>query len=184
MPLYPRGPRSGPSYSVSVHQRLIDPIRPTRGHIGTSPPGGLYPMPSLCHDTPWPRQPASGSVLSLSILCQHVVLFDPGKSIGCTHPVPSPTARAFDYLRESRHFHRPHACASCGGHLTRLHYGSLSLRPADLLAPLAQLTDTVTKADNPLSFTFLGGNPSLVFGQRGLLLPGFQRFGRPCRCRI
>jgi hypothetical protein len=28
--------------------------------------------------------------------------------------------------------------------------------------PLAQLTETITKADNPLSFTFLGGNPSLA----------------------
>src|ERR1035441_7170802 len=50
-PLYPRGPRSGPGYSVPVHQRLFGPIRPTRGHIPTSPPsepGGLYQTPSLC----------------------------------------------------------------------------------------------------------------------------------------
>jgi hypothetical protein len=30
-PLYPRGPRSGPGYSVPVHQRLFGPIRSTRG---------------------------------------------------------------------------------------------------------------------------------------------------------
>ena len=36
-PLYPRGPRSGPSYAVSVHLHLIGPIRPTRQHIATSP---------------------------------------------------------------------------------------------------------------------------------------------------
>jgi hypothetical protein len=48
LPLYPRGPRSGPGYAVPVHQRLIGPIRPTRGHIPTSPHSGLYKMPSLC----------------------------------------------------------------------------------------------------------------------------------------
>jgi len=47
-PLYPRGPRSGPGYSVPVHQRLFGPIRPTRPHIATSPLGGLYAMPLLC----------------------------------------------------------------------------------------------------------------------------------------
>jgi len=47
-PLYPRGPRSGPGYAVSVHRRLIGPIRPTHGHILISPPCGLYLMPSLC----------------------------------------------------------------------------------------------------------------------------------------
>jgi hypothetical protein len=47
-PLYPRGPRSGPGYSVPVHHHLVDPIRPTRRHIQISPTGGLYQMPSLC----------------------------------------------------------------------------------------------------------------------------------------
>jgi len=47
-PLYPRGPRSGPGYAVPVHHHLIGPIRPTRGHIPTSPPSGLYAMPLLC----------------------------------------------------------------------------------------------------------------------------------------
>jgi len=48
LPPYPRGPRSGPGYSVPVHHHLIGPIRPTRGHIPISPSGGLYEMPSLC----------------------------------------------------------------------------------------------------------------------------------------
>ena len=48
LPLYPRGPRSGPGSSVPVHPHLIGPIRPTRRHIPTSPLGGLYQMPSLC----------------------------------------------------------------------------------------------------------------------------------------
>ena len=46
--LRPRGPRSGPGYSVPVRHHLIDPIRPTLGHISISPHGGLYAMPSLC----------------------------------------------------------------------------------------------------------------------------------------
>ena len=46
--LYPRGPRSGLGYSVPVHQRLNDLIRPARGHIPISPTCGLYGMPSLC----------------------------------------------------------------------------------------------------------------------------------------
>src|SRR6266567_3002385 len=45
---YPRGPRSCPSYVVSGRHHLIDPIRPTRGHIAISPRSGLYAMPSLC----------------------------------------------------------------------------------------------------------------------------------------
>jgi hypothetical protein len=46
--LLPRGPRSGPGYAVPVRHHLIDPIRPTRRHIVTSPQSGLYAMPSLC----------------------------------------------------------------------------------------------------------------------------------------
>ena len=46
--LRPRGPRSGPGYSVPVRHHLIGPIRPTRGHIAISPHGGLYAMSSLC----------------------------------------------------------------------------------------------------------------------------------------
>jgi hypothetical protein len=44
--LRPRGPRSGPGYSVPVRHHLIDPIRPTRGHTAISPHGGLYAMPA------------------------------------------------------------------------------------------------------------------------------------------
>jgi hypothetical protein len=46
--LLPRGPRSSPGCAVPVCHHLIDPIRPTRRHITTSPQGGLYAMPSLC----------------------------------------------------------------------------------------------------------------------------------------
>src|SRR5215467_6673123 len=46
--LYSRGPRSGSGYAVPSHQRLLDPIRPTRGHSTTSSHGDLYVLPSLC----------------------------------------------------------------------------------------------------------------------------------------
>src|SRR4051812_42405289 len=39
-PLYPRGPRSGPGSVVPVPLHLLGPIRPTRGHIPTSPSRG------------------------------------------------------------------------------------------------------------------------------------------------
>ena len=46
--LLPRGPRSSPGCAVPVCHHLVDPIRPTRRHITTSPQSGLYAMPSLC----------------------------------------------------------------------------------------------------------------------------------------
>ena len=48
LPPYPRGPRSGPGYSVPVHHHLLGPIRPTRRHAPISPPCELYAAPSLC----------------------------------------------------------------------------------------------------------------------------------------
>ena len=84
-PLYPRGPRSGPGSGVPVHPHLIDPIRPTRRHNSTSPHSGLYEMspPCIGGKLRCLGAPPSGSVLSLTVLCRHVVLWDPGKFIGC-----------------------------------------------------------------------------------------------------
>src|SRR5215469_5573555 len=48
---------------------------------------------------------------------------------------------AFDQRRRSRHFRHPPPSDSRGGlWISRLDYGSLSLRPADLLALLSELT--------------------------------------------
>ena len=69
----PRGPRSRSGYSVLTRHHLTDPIRPTRRHIQTSSLCDLYEMPSLCAYTTTPRQPPSGSVLSLAVLYRHVV---------------------------------------------------------------------------------------------------------------
>src|ERR1035438_5067857 len=118
-PLYPRGPRSGPGYSVPHHHHLIGPMRPTRRHISISPTRLIRDALAVRH-TSTPRRPASGSVLSLAILCRHVALRDPGKPIGCLYPVPSPTALAFDLLGRSRHFLHPPPSDSRGG----VHFGA------------------------------------------------------------
>ena len=46
-PLYPRGPRSGPGYSVPIHHHLSGPIRPTPRHSTISLLCSLYALPSL-----------------------------------------------------------------------------------------------------------------------------------------
>ena len=112
-----------------------------------------------------PRRPATGSVLSLPALSQHVALYDSGESSGCIHPVPSPPTLAFVPLVQTRHSRSSHKSVSRGGPFSELHYGSLALRPADLFTLLTDLT---------------GFAPS----HRGFLLPGFRRFGHPLRRRL
>ena len=73
VPLCPRGPRSSPGYSVPDHHHLIGPMRPTHRHISISPTR-LIRAALAVRPNSTPRQPASGSVLSLAILCQHVAL--------------------------------------------------------------------------------------------------------------
>jgi hypothetical protein len=92
LPLYPRGPRSGPSYVVSVHPHLIGPMRPTRRPSSISRTSLIRAVFAVRLNRP-PRRPASGSVLSLAVLCRHVALRDHGKPVGCLYPVPSPTTR-------------------------------------------------------------------------------------------
>ena len=64
IPLYPRGPRSGPGYAVPVHPHLTGPIRPTRRHIPTSPHGRFIRDVFAVPDLHRPRRPTSGSELS------------------------------------------------------------------------------------------------------------------------
>src|ERR1700730_15926785 len=66
----PRGPRSCPSYAVSGLHHLIDPIRPTRGHIAFSPHGGLYAMPSLCGSA-WATRERFRAFADHSVLACH-----------------------------------------------------------------------------------------------------------------
>ena len=112
-----------------------------------------------------PRRPMSGSVLSLVCFLDMSSSETAGSSIGCIRPVPSPMTLAFDHERESRHFQHPHPPILVGNHISRLHYGSLSLRPVDLLALLSELTRS---------------SPS----QRGLLRSGFRRIDHSHRRRI
>jgi hypothetical protein len=115
--------------------------------------------------SPTPRQPTSGSVLSLAILCRHVVLWDPGKFLGCEHPVPSPTTLAFDLSGGSRHFRSPTLRFPWEG----------SFRGC----PTVHFRYNLSTCSPPLSEP-TGLPPS----RRGLLLPGFRRFGHPLRRRI
>jgi hypothetical protein len=137
LPLYPRGPRSGPGSVVPVHPRLLDPIRPTRRHSAISLLAA-YTRCLRCASPP--RRPTTGSELSLLILSQHVALYDSGESDGCIHPVPSPPMLAFVSSAQTRHSRHSHKSESRGGHISELHYGSLTLRPADLFTLLSDRT--------------------------------------------
>jgi hypothetical protein len=136
-PLCPRGPRSGSGYSVPVHPHLFGPIRPTHRHNPISPLSGLYRLPSLCVGiSSTPRQPTSGSVLSLAILCRHVVLWDPGKFLGCLAPSSFTDDAGLRPKRRVSALPISHTPILMGGFISGLSYGSLSLQPVDLLAPL------------------------------------------------
>jgi hypothetical protein len=99
-----------------------------------------------------PRRPASGSVLSLRVPSRHAVHWDHGEFVGCTCSV----LRRRYCLRQTTNgsalpvTHHPLPM----GEVFRGFPGSLSLRPVELLVPLADLT---------------GFPPS----QQGLLLPSF-----------
>ena len=129
--LLPRGPRSSPGCAVPVCHHLIDPIRPTRGHITTSPQGGLYAMPSLCGSAS--RRPASGSGLSLTIPAWHAALYDPGEFDHRYGPVLRCRHGLRRVLSGSALPKFPQS-ASRGARISGLP-DSLTLRPARLLAP-------------------------------------------------
>jgi hypothetical protein len=100
-------------------------------------------------------------------LCRHVALKDPGKSIGCIHPVPSPMTLAFAPGLMGSALSTSHApILLWGNQISGLYYGSHSLRPADLLASL------------------VGADQGFPPSQPRLLLPGFRRIGHPLRRRI
>jgi hypothetical protein len=69
VPLCPRGPRSSPGCSVPDHHHLIGPMRSTHRHISISPTRLIRDALAVRPNST-PRRPASGSVLSLGILCQ------------------------------------------------------------------------------------------------------------------
>jgi hypothetical protein len=91
-----------------------------------------------------PRRPASGSVLSLLVPSRHAVLSDRGESIGCAHSVTTPMTLAFAESQAARHSRVP---------IIRFRWVNdfaaspvrYSLRPVELLAPLADLTGHSTQ---------------------------------------
>jgi hypothetical protein len=64
--LYPRGPCSGPGYSVPVPLRLIDPIRPSGG-TSRLRRTAVYTRCLRCACSSVPRRPTTGSELSLMV---------------------------------------------------------------------------------------------------------------------
>jgi hypothetical protein len=86
LPLYPRGPRSGPSYSVSVHPHL----RPHPPHSQAHPDfAALRLIGDAFAVHTAPRRPPSGSKLSLSVLPDMPPSTTPGRSqpVGSSHAV-------------------------------------------------------------------------------------------------
>jgi hypothetical protein len=110
--LYPRGPRSGPSYSVSAHHHLLAPSVPLAGTSRFRRLAAYTRCPRCAFP---PRRPASGSVLSLYIPSPHAALFDRGEFIGCTCSVPSPMTSAFAQSPWARHSQNSHHPFPMGG---------------------------------------------------------------------
>ena len=147
-PLYPRGPRSGSGYSVPIHHRLPDPIRPTRRHTTISPSHGLYAMPSLCGCA------GSDPRVVPCFRCPLCLDMSPAETPG------SPSAACAQFLRR-RHWPSPRyqrlgtpkrpSSASDGGYLSRLarfafaHRSGYDLPSCSL--PLADPTDPLGPAD-------------------------------------
>ena len=88
----PRGPRSGPGYSVPVRHHLIGLIRPTRRHIAISPHGGLCAMPSLCGSAEATREWFRAFAAHYFLTCR------PLRSRGVRHRY----AHALDTVRAAR----------------------------------------------------------------------------------
>jgi hypothetical protein len=165
VPLYPRGPRSGPGYAVLLHLHSLNRPHPphSRAHLDftvsrLTPDALAVPIPiGLGH----PRLVLSFRGWSLAT-CR---LPGPRGTFRLLLPSASPKTLAFDSKEPSRHSRISSHADSREGAISGLHYSSLSLRPAALLALLSELT-------------------GLSSSQRGLLLPGFRRFGHPRRRRI
>ena len=154
-PLCPRGPRSGPGCVVPVPHRLIGPMRPTRRHVVISPPCGLYTPPSLC----WlgaslgpPRVVPSFRIpFPLSLSPSYV----PGESIDCIHPGFIDGVRLRPSLPETRHSQNSRFNPLLAGGVFGASWFAHLLRPAGLLASLADRT-------------------GLIAGLQRLLLPSFR----------
>ena len=112
-----------------------------------------------------PRRPTTGSELSLMLFRNMSSSETTGNSSAAYTQYFAEHIGLQPGLKVSAFAVAPHTPILVREWFSRLDYGSLALRPAALLALLSEQT---------------GLAPSL----RGLLLPGFRRFGHPPRRRI
>ena len=151
MPLYPRDPRSGPGYVVPVHHRLTGPMRPTPKHSPISPHGGLYALSSLCVVSRRLGDPGADPCF-----CWHTFSTCRPPRPREVHRLLSPSSFTDDAgLRPKRRVSAlpiSHTPILVGGEFSRLHYGSLSLRPADLLALLVGADQVLTQPTRAFTF--------------------------------
>ena len=114
---------------------------------------------------PWPRRPASGSVLSLHVLCRHATLYRP-RGVRRLHTPSSLTGDAgLHTTLIVRHSQVPHKSASRGPVISGLH--RFTLAAACRLACLPWRI-----------------RPGFAPSRRRRLHPGFRRVGHPLRRRV
>jgi hypothetical protein len=157
--LRPRGPRSSPGYSVPNRHHLFGPIRPTRGHRD-------FTAWRLIRDAFAVRERRSDPRVVPGFRYPFRPDMPPSLTPGSSIVVSVQNTDVDIGLR-----HGPKGSALpifpqsvSRGARFRGYSGSQLLRPVRLLAPQY--------------------GPDRSPGQRGLLLPGFQRVGRPPRCWI
>jgi hypothetical protein len=156
--LRPRGPRSGPGYSVPVHQRLSAPSDPL---AGTSRFRRFTTYTRCLRCAGAPRRPTSGSELSLPVPSWHAALYVPGKiRILFLQSTDSNMGLRQDLNGSALPTILP--SVSSRARISGL-IDSPLLRPVRLLAPL-------------------DGSDRVLSRPRGLLHPGFQRVSHLSHC--
>jgi hypothetical protein len=139
LPLYPRGPRSK-QVMLSRPSTLIDPMRPTRQHIPISPHRLIRNAIALCPN----RNTSATSEWFRAFTVRSFSTCRPlrrPRGVHWVHALSScPKASALRHESTGSELPSIPSSASDGTGISRLHYGSLSLRPVELLAPLADLT--------------------------------------------
>jgi hypothetical protein len=162
IPLCPRGPRSGPGSVVPVHHHLLGPIRPTRRHIATSPPGGLYATPSLCRSASATRERFRAFAARSFPTCRP--LRPRGARRRLIRPLAPPTTLAFASSGQARRSRPAPTIRFKWVPQFRGFTGSHLLRPVELLASLTDPT----------------GSPQ----PQRRIRPGFRHVGHPSCRRI
>jgi hypothetical protein len=160
LPRYPRGPRSGPGYVVPVHHHLTGPIRPTRRRAATSPHCELYAPPSLCWLITSLGSRRAVPSFRIPFLLNLLPSYVPGESIDCLHPVFVDGVRLRPALPRTRHSQLLHLNPLRVGAIFGASWFAHLVRPAELLASLADRTN-------------------VPIGLQRLLLPSFRSSRSP-----